>query len=215
MGERSFDAGVLDTLGGVYRLETPGVAIKRYPMCSAAQAAAEAMALLLKRDGVTGDSVRSVLCEVTPLVATSLVYPVPQTVHQAQFSMPFAIGCMLAKGRLSIADMSDDVLADPALQREMAKVTMTVSAQFADQRAATGHPEAARVQVTTNAGAVHEACVLRARGMPGRERLSDAELETKFRACTSEALASQPTDAWIDRVWRLEQLDERDVLALA
>jgi 2-methylcitrate dehydratase PrpD len=60
---------------------------KLFPVCPAAQAAAEATREILSDQNIAPDTVERVLCEVTPLVHISLTYDGPETVNQAQFSM--------------------------------------------------------------------------------------------------------------------------------
>ena len=96
------DPGELASLGETYVLEDPGVAFKLYPLCSSAQAAAEITQRMLTEHKIDGADVTRVLCEVTPFVKMCLRYDDPSTPTEAQFSMPFAIGGMLAMGIIGL-----------------------------------------------------------------------------------------------------------------
>ena len=97
------DTGAIDALGVRWRLMHPGIFFKHYPVCSGAHAAVELTQRLLQENGLSGASVRKVICEVTPVVAISLVYGRPTTLQEAQFSMPFAVGAVLRAGNSTSA----------------------------------------------------------------------------------------------------------------
>jgi 2-methylcitrate dehydratase PrpD len=172
------DAASLDLVGRRWRLVEPGIFFKQYPVCSGAHAAVELTERLLREHALTGDDVQRVICEVTPVVAISLVYDRPAHWQEAQFSLPFAVGAMLARGRLDLGLVADATLAAPDLREAMAKVEMRrVDALMTDDA-----PEGARVTVITKRGAQHQGYLGRPAGMPGNP-LPDARLYEKFARC--------------------------------
>ena len=170
-----------------WRLVDPGILFKSYPVCSAAQAGAELSAVLMEQQGLSADDIESVVCEVPPLVALSLVFDRPQSTREAQFSMPFAVGCMLAFGRLGLEHLTLEVLMDPKLQQQMQKVNMHVPESLAnDPTVLQRCPEGAGVTLITRQRIEFKGFLARPTGMPGNP-ISTQALVAKFRNCFSHS----------------------------
>lgn len=173
------DEGI-EKLGKHWRLVDPGIFFKRYPVCSAAHAAVEVTQRLIKRHGLNVESISKVVCEVPPLVATSLVYEIPGSLQEAQFSMPFAVGTMLARGRLCVRDLTEKALSDPGVQSGMAKVEMRRVDALENMEA----PEGTRVTIKTDDGSKVAAYLGVPKGMPGNP-MSDDQLHEKHLRCAA------------------------------
>ena len=117
-------------LGRRYAVTDPGVALKLYPACSATQAAAEATLELVHAHGLSADQVAKVHCESAPLAYASLPHASPRTVTEGQFSMPYAIGCMLAYGEFTVRQLTQETVDDPLLRAQLPKVEMTRSEEL-------------------------------------------------------------------------------------
>lgn len=165
-------------LGTHWRLVDPGIFFKQYPVCSAAHAAVEVTRQLMDKHGLAGERIRRVVCEVPPLVATSLVHDQPGNVQEAQFSMPFAVGTMLASGQLGVEDLTAKALSDPRVQSAMSKVDMRRVDSLEDAAA----PEGAKVTLLTDDGGEVTDYLGVPKGMPTNP-MSDAELNDKFLRC--------------------------------
>jgi 2-methylcitrate dehydratase PrpD len=122
--QHAVDVGL--QLAHKWRLTEPGILFKSFPVCSAAQAGAELAANLIQRHQLESADIVNVACEVPPLVNISLVYHQPKTIREAQFSMQYAVGCILAFGDIKLEHLTEDVLAGTDLQQQMQKVTMQV-----------------------------------------------------------------------------------------
>ena len=191
MNEGRQDAAGLAGLGRTWRLLKPGIAIKRAPVCSAAQAAIEVAEKLIAENTLDRAQIKAVRCEVSHLVKISLVHDRPATPSEAQFSMPFAVGCILAFGKLGPDQITGEPLADEALQDAMAKVVMVDADDLNGPDYQQHYPECARVTISMLAGDVFTGFLGAATGMP-ENPLSDDALSGKFRACT--AFAGWPDD---------------------
>jgi 2-methylcitrate dehydratase PrpD len=190
----------LDNLGKRWRLIDPGIFFKQYPVCSAAHAAAELTQRLLADNALPGEAVAKAICEVPPVVAISLVYDRPATPQQAQFSLPFAVGAMLARGTLDIACLTDEALADGRLRAAMAKVEMRRVDDLASRQA----PEGARVTLVTEDGKEYSGYLGEPLGMPGNP-IGDAALYEKFRRCaTWGGLSPGQCDALLGHLLELD-----------
>ena len=194
------DTGSIDALGKLWRLVQPGIFFKQYPVCSGAHAAVELTERLLRENGLSGDDVQKVICEVTPVVAMSLVYDRPARWQEAQFSLPFAVGTMLARRRLDIASLTDETLADPQVRAAMAKVLMRrVDALHTEEA-----PEGARVTVITTRGNEIQGYLGQPTGMPGNP-LPDERLHEKFLRCAaSGAIDASRAQALLSHLLTLE-----------
>jgi 2-methylcitrate dehydratase PrpD len=195
----------LALLGRKYSLEKPGIAFKRYPVCSAAQAAAEALNEILINYRLKSSDISKVLCEVPPLVTVSLVYPEPANITQAHFSMPFALGCIMAYGHLGVAQLQEHTLNESALQKEMQKVEMIETDLLSvPEYDRANHPEAAIVTVTTKSNEKIRLFNGAATGMPIKPMSID-DLSDKFIACTKNQLRQGAASALLNRLWTLEE----------
>ncbi len=191
MNEGRQDAAGLAGLGRTWRLLKPGIAIKRAPVCSAAQAAIEVTEKLIAENTLDRAQIKDVRCEVSHLVKISLVHDRPATPSEAQFSMPFAVGCILAFGKLGPDQITGETLAGKALQDAMAKVVMVEADDLDGPDYRQHYPECARVTISMLGGDVFTGYLGAAAGMP-ENPLSDDALSGKFRACT--AFAGWPDD---------------------
>jgi 2-methylcitrate dehydratase PrpD len=179
--QHAADAGL--QLAHKWCLTEPGILFKSFPVCSAAQAGAELAANLIERHQLQTSEITSVACEVPPLVDISLVYHDPKSIREAQFSMQYAIGCILAYGDIKLEHLTEEVLADPGLQQQMQKVTLQVPPHLQDDD--TVHqrcPEGAGVTITTRSRELYSDFLDRPTGMPGNP-ISTQALVAKFRDC--------------------------------
>ncbi|MBE7522448.1 MAG: MmgE/PrpD family protein [Burkholderiales bacterium] len=172
----------LTRLGDQWGLTDPGVAIKRHPLCSAAQAAIEATLALRATHSIAADDVASVECRGTPLVTSCLTYRGPATIPQAQFSMPFAIACALVFGEVGLAQLRDDVLRSPAITRLMARVALREDPALVAPGDRRDAPEASAVTIHLRDGNKVSKIVLAATGMPTRP-LTHEQVSAKFLDC--------------------------------
>lgn len=202
-----FNRGVLDRtklseIGQYYALRDSGIAFKAYPACSGTQAACQAVQELLERHCFKARDVKTVTCRVAPLVAENLRYPNPANLTEAQFSLPFAVGCLLTYGEFSVRQLKDEALNAPRLRAEMAKVTMLRADDIVGADDVDRFPEAAAITVEFHDGRRIDHKVLAARGMP-IDPLSDVELRDKFMNCAVELVPSALAESIYDRLGQL------------
>ena len=211
--EGRLDTAALDDIGSRWRLVEPGVARKLYPACSAAQAATEALVQLRAEHALTPHDVAVVECEVTALVDISLIFPEPQSIVEAQFSMPFAIACALHFGDFQLAHLKPAVVSSPEIRATLGKVRMLRSTGvLAGADAEREFPEGALVRVQTTAGRHLERFHGNATGTP-QNPMSDAQAAAKFANCAAYAgVSSERADALLQALRALER--EREVKPL-
>jgi len=185
MNEGEFNRTSLSDLGRVWRL-VDGVAVKRAPVCSAAQAAIELTESLIRQNGLDRTQVSRVRCEVPHIVAISLIFDRPRNAPEAQFSMTFAIGCILAFGRLGPEQIYDEVLGQEALKNAMAKVEMVEADDLNAPEILERNPECARVTIKAADGGTFTGFLGTPLGTPANP-FSDQQISDKFRDCVSTA----------------------------
>lgn len=188
-----FNRGVLDAdrvkeIGSYFSMVQSGLAFKAYPACSGTQAASQAVGELMGKAGLKPADIRRVTCRVAPLVAENLRYPDPANLTQAQFSLPFAVGCFLAHGEFSVRQLKDEVLHSAELRDAMSKVVMQRVDDLADPGDADKYPEAAEIVMELTSGEILRHKVLAAHGMP-TDPMSDAEVRSKFMDCAQELVS--------------------------
>ena len=197
-----------------WRLLEPGILFKSYPVCSAAQAATELCAGMLESNELQASSIARVDCDVTELVRISLVYDDPESIRQAQFSLPFSIGCILTYGELGLPQLAPQVLHDAALREQMAKVSMRVPDYLVnDETVSERCPEGAGLRLTMTDGREFERFLERPCGMSGNP-LSDAMLEAKAQACLIYGGYSEDQARRLcERLWQLETVSDLSQLS--
>jgi 2-methylcitrate dehydratase PrpD len=192
--------------GKTWRLLKPGVDIKRVPICLSAHAALDAVMDVMAAQKLKGNDIARVVCDVGPVVTANLVYDDPKTPQQAQFSLPFAIACMLVHGDVSLKELDLAVVKDPALQSAMKRVsTVTTKRWTAGSEDAKTFPEGAYVTVTTSDGRTFEHFNGMARGTTARP-LSESEIAGKFMDCVTGAIGKAKADRLIGQLRVLETL---------
>jgi 2-methylcitrate dehydratase PrpD len=149
--------------------------IKPYPICRWAHAPLDAVHALMRDHGLTHENIVSV--EICTFAESAALYPgVPSTTSQAQYSLPFAVAAMLAKGHVGPAEISGPGLADPLVAALLDKIDVREddghSAKFPAHRCAD-------VTLRLTNGETLQSGDVEARGGP-EAPLSEDEVEAKL-----------------------------------
>jgi 2-methylcitrate dehydratase PrpD len=184
LNDGTWESAQATTLGVRWRLVTPGLLLKRYPVCSGAHALIEETAALCR--SIDPEQIAAIECHVPSLVDISLVYDEPISAQQAQFSLPYAAACAALRGGVALEDLDDRAIGDTKVRVLMRKVAKFVDPDLSSDSARASAPESARVALRLVDGSRREGFCPVAYGMPSRP-LSDADLAAKFSACVSYA----------------------------
>lgn len=203
-----FDVAALADLGTA--LARPIVGYKRFPVCTSAQAPAEAVLDILHGESVRAPDVAAVECTLTSFGAACLPHRIPTTPSEARFSLPFAVACILANGTIAPEHLSADALAGSRLHALMARVAVDAVETLVPSADAATYPEAARVVIVTRSGARFER-VLRAASCLPPNRAPRAVIAAKFRANVEPRLGAR-TAALLERLDGVEALAPTDSL---
>ncbi|HTO18915.1 MAG TPA: MmgE/PrpD family protein [Pseudomonas sp.] len=185
---------------------------KFHASCRHTHPAADALLALMQRENLTADEIARVTTRVHQGAIDVLGrVVVPQTVHQAKFSMGTVLGLIALYGKAGLTEFHTHALTDPRVGQFRDKVSMRL-----DPEVDGAYPQRwlGRVEVVTVDGRTLTAAVDDPKGDPGNT-LSRAELEDKFRRLVAFSGARSAAEAGvlIDRVWRLR--DTYDLGGLA
>lgn len=175
-------ANEVDSLGKKWRLISPGLLLKLNPVCSAAHAAIEQMKSIMNEALTEAEDIVSIVAEVPTLVYSSLIYPQPTSVQQAQFSLPYALACAAIYGKVRLEDLTLDEIFAQKKVTLMQKIKVIEVADLSTDKMRTLYPESARLSVYFKNGKTLKGFCGEAYGMPTRP-LSEDDLYLKFSSC--------------------------------
>jgi len=106
--------------------------IKPYPICRWAHAAIDALGALIDAHGLKADDVAKI--EVCTFKESAALFPtMPSTTSQAQYSLHFALGARLVKGRVGPSEVTGDALSDPAIAAVVDKIEVSEAKRHSDR----------------------------------------------------------------------------------
>ncbi|WP_273825919.1 MmgE/PrpD family protein [Pseudomonas asplenii] len=193
-------ARLSDRLGSRWALvET---SFKFHASCRHTHPAADALLQLMEREGLRHEQIERVETRVHQGAIDVLGrVKVPQTVHQAKFSMGTVLGLIAVHGKAGLPEFHELALTDPAVAAFRDRVGMTL-----DPEVDGAYPRRwlGRVLVTTVDGRTLPGAIDEPKGDPGNS-LSRAELEDKFHRLLqfSGARSPEQASALIRQVWDL------------
>ncbi|MBE7928478.1 MmgE/PrpD family protein [Pseudomonas saudiphocaensis] len=210
MSKDANPAALSDRLGSRWALvET---SFKFHASCRHTHPAADALLDLMQREQLQADYITSVITRVHQGAIDVLGrVVVPQTVHQAKFSMGTVLGLIVLYGKAGLTEFHTHALTDPRVGAFREKVSMMLDAQVDHAYPARW---LGRVEVNTRDGRTLHGAIDEPKGDPGNT-LSREELEDKFRRLVafSGARSADEAGALIDRVWRLREASQLNDLA--
>lgn len=202
-----FNGGVLSplpALGHEWSLLTPGVDIKRIPICLSSHAAVDALREILRVDGVDIESIVQIICDVPPIVMQNLIHDAPTQRQQAQFSMPFAMAATCLLEEITLDSLNGATLNRDDLQQLMRRVQMISSERWQPDLLVSA-PEGAWVTVICSDGASTERFCAMPLGST-LNPLSPAQLHGKFLQCAAPVIGTDQAHALLDRLVHLDEL---------
>jgi len=177
-----FNVAMIAQLGSHWFMESPGVDLKRIPLCLSSHAAVDAAMAIVARHGIHVDKIEEIICDVPQIVFANLIYNKPATRQEAQFSMPFAVAVSLLYGTVELAHLDGAVLQEPRVIALMQRITMTVGPRWSQAGACEAAPEGANVQIRAAGRDWVEGFQAYARGA-AQCPMRQEEIENKFLTC--------------------------------
>lgn len=195
-------AALSDRLGSRWALAE--TSFKFHASCRHTHPAADALLDLMWREGLRHGDIAQVTARVHQGAIDVLGrVTVPQTVHQAKFSMGTVLGLIAVHGKAGLTEFHNLALRDPAVATFRGKVQMRL-----DPEVDAAYPLRwlGRVEVVTRDGRTLHGAIDEPKGDPGNS-LSRGELEDKFRRLLAFAGKRSRDEAGelIARVWRLRE----------
>ncbi|RUU99043.1 MAG: MmgE/PrpD family protein [Mesorhizobium sp.] len=210
-GGRSTDVASL--LGNPFDIREPGIVFKKYPSCLDTHSAIDAILELRNRHNIQPEHVRSIRCVLAPGVGGDLAYHAPQAPMEGKFSMEFCSAVALARGRVSLAEFSQEVVDDPVIQR-----LINISNIDFDPELTSPNPRsfcaAARVEISLEDGRVIDKTVQYMRGHPENPMAGD-EFVSKFEDCARSVLSPANTARALAAIEQMDRLSDLRVLMSA
>ncbi|MFB4367429.1 MULTISPECIES: MmgE/PrpD family protein [unclassified Pseudomonas] len=199
-----------DRLGSRWALvET---SFKFHASCRHTHPAADALLDLMRREGLRHGDITQVVAHVHQGAIDVLGrVVVPQTVHQAKFSMGTVLGLIAVHGKAQLTEFESLSLTDADVTAFRDKVSMRLEPEVDGAYPARW---LGRVEVLTTDGRTLHGAIDEPKGDPGNT-LSRTELEDKFRRLLAFAgkRGSDEAGELIARVWRLRETDDLSNLA--
>ena len=198
-----------DSLGSRWALiET---SFKFHASCRHTHPAADALLDLMQREKLVAEDIASVTTRVHQGAIDVLGrVQIPQSVHQAKFSMGTVLGLIAVYGKAGLPEFHQHALTDSRVDDFRDKVRMLL-----DEEVDGAYPQCwlGRVEVVTVDGRIVHGRIDEPKGDPGNT-LSRCELEDKFRRLLafSGARNDQQATELIEQVWHLRNLDDLSVL---
>lgn len=208
---------LLDGLGQQWRLEE--ISIKPvYPCCKYTHGPIEATVQAMAAGKVTASEIASIeatvsIREVYDLVCQSRERKWnPQSVTDAQFSLPFTVCHAAVHGGFSLRAAQPEALADVEVRSLLPRFHARLTA--GDQGDGRGQfPMPGEIAITLHSGRRLEHRVLHVKGHPANPMSFD-DVAEKFRDCARFAgLDEGAIEQTVDMVARLERLDDAGALA--
>ncbi len=164
--------------------------IKPYPVCRWAHAPLDALAELMREQKLTKADVAKV--EVCTFAESAALFPgVPQTTSQAQYSLPFALAAMIAKGQVGPKEISGEGLLDQSVIELIPRISVFEHVRHSDRFPA---QRSADVCITTTNGDQIHSGDTEARGGP-EAPLPEEEVLAKLKLFAGPALGDEKTTA--------------------
>ncbi|AMN45122.1 MmgE/PrpD family protein [Rhodoplanes sp. Z2-YC6860] len=165
----------------------------------------DAVIAIRNRDKIDPAQVSEIALRVNPLVLSITGVVDPTTGLQSKFSTLHSAAVALIDGHAGMAQYSDAKAVDPAVAALRRKVKPTADDTLRKDEA---HA------VITAAGQRHEAHIAHASGT-AENRMSDAQIETKFMANASPVIGEERAKKAAAFVWALDKKpDVRELIAL-
>jgi 2-methylcitrate dehydratase PrpD len=177
--------------GNPWIVDSPRIALKRFPCCYATHRGIDAVLELKKELGITAQQVKKATCLVPPGGLIPLKFEWPVSRFEALFSMPYAVAVSLLHERPVLSSFTTDTVTSEEVNRLRPLIDVREDAvcvaDYPDfESKSYGSRGEVRVMIETTDGIIASRTVLIAPGHPDRE-LTWEQLDAKFDDCATSA----------------------------
>ncbi|MFC2070702.1 MmgE/PrpD family protein [Chloroflexota bacterium] len=196
--------------------EGTSVSMKPFPCCMGTHGHVRAALGLVNEQGIKAEDVEEILLYAHGQGALSVPLEVkayPRNLVDSQFSIPWAVAVVIAKGKTSIGDFTEEAIRNPDILKIADKIKLDMDTVPAESEGAS----ITRMKVTTKNGDVYYGKTEGGLGGP-RSTLPFSDYESKFRDCVSYAIKKLPdgnVDKVVEMIKNLEEVDDvREIIKL-
>jgi len=212
--ERKWDANkITDGLGKVYVGHNTG--FKPYASCRFTHQLPEITLDLVEKQQIKAEDIEEIEVTVCETLHRTLCRPEerrrrPETVVDAQFSIPYVVGAAIVKHRVLPSEFTDESIRDAKVLEVASKVKCIVAPEYEE-----AYPEKLRTNLVIKMkdGKEYTAYADRPEGEPsdpryeGKPELFSQDIEDKFRALLSALPAYEDrTDEMVEMVKNLDKV---------
>ena len=190
--------------GSEWYLIRQRLCIKKYPTCYFMHRSFDATASMLAGRGIKPDDISEVKVTMGRGQTTVLVNERPKTGLQAKFSEQFAMAAAVILGRMSVNEVTDEVVRRPDIQAFFPKVKLNPVDEYDSRDPA--HSPTERVEITLNNGEVLDTGLISSLKGHADDPMSEEELWTKFVECTALTHERPEAKQLFDLLRRVEEL---------
>ncbi len=196
--KRSFDP-----LHKEWHLASKGLNLKRYPICYATHRAIDAALDLATRHDLKPDDVERICVSTGEMQMLMLRNERPKTAFEAKFSMQFAMAASLVARSVGLAQLTNDFVARPDVQRLIPRVSITTTKETMND-SAFAPSESVEIR-TLNGQVLASKSIVYAKGSMQRP-LSRSELQDKFVDCLGSDFRIDAKHELFDKLMNLERI---------
>lgn len=196
---------IIENLG--QRFEHENTAIKKYPCCACTHASVEAALGLVREYDLKPEDVTAIEVRHSPFMHRLVGSPFnpgenPQV--SAQFSVQYTVACALLRRQMTVADIQEGAIFDPAIRPIADRIRVVVEDGWTSNRAP------ASVTMTTRQHGTISRTTEKFPWSP-EDPPTDAALQEKLAACFSEGvnpLTAERRARLVDRVNDIESVQD-------
>jgi aconitate decarboxylase len=187
-----------------------GLSVKKYPMCYATHRVIDGVLDLARVNCIKAADVERIEATIGVAQAAMLRNHAPVTGLEAKFSLEFAVASALFAGRVGLAELTDEFVAQPEIREAMGRLSIATTEARCPLEPAFAFSD--RVVLKLSDGRRLDSGEIRFARGNSQLPLCDDELRAKFVDCTS-TVDYLDAASLFDRLMRLDTL--RDVRELA
>ncbi|MBU2703302.1 2-methylcitrate dehydratase PrpD [Sporomusaceae bacterium BoRhaA] len=196
-------ASVTEGLGEKYNVLRVGR--KPYACCRSMHLSIEGALELVKEHKLNAEDIEKIDVYTYEIgVKQCGIYPKPQNVFEAKFSIPYGIAVAFLDGGAGVAQFTEQRIKDPAIMNLCSKIDVHVSDEYTKHYPANWGCE---MRVRTKDGRQLTKVVWNGRGGP-ENPMTREELSSKFRCLAGEVLSDKRMDEIISTIYNLEQVKD-------
>lgn len=192
------------------KFEIIRVSFKPYPCCRFIHSSADATFTLLEKNNIRYEDVQRITIRVTKQVKVMVCEPEdrkkrPETVVDAQFSIPYSVACILVKRRLFIDEFTEDSIRDPKILETASKVKCVVDEEL--DRVAGREIAPVILTIEVKDGNRYEQRVDTAKGHFDNPMTAE-DLTKKFKECAERVLPKRKIDTICGKIENIEHMKD-------